>query len=168
MCLMTTKQAYFFMIRIRKALPADAAFIAEHAHRMLDFNLPGWRTNEKDIMVKADINHLTKALQADDKNDVMFIAEDASNKPLGFVRVNIQTDYFTNEEHAHVNDIVVTGEAEGKGIGKLLLAKADEWAKAKGARWITLNVFDENSRAKKVYEKAGYKIEWIKYLKELK
>lgn len=154
-------------MRIRKAMPEDAPFIAQHAHRMLDFKLPDWRANEKDIMVKADINHLTKALQASDENDAMFIAEDESNKPLGFVRVNIQTDYFTGEEHAHVNDIVVTKDAEGKGAGKLLLAKADEWAKEKNARWITLNVFDENFRARNVYEKAGYKIEWLKYLKVL-
>jgi len=154
-------------MRIRKAMPEDAPFIAQHAHRMLDFKLPDWRANEKDIMVKADINHLTKALQASDENDAMFIAEDESNKPLGFVLVNMQTDYFTGEEHAHVNDIVVTKDAEGKGAGKLLLAKADEWAKEKNARWITLNVFDENFRARKVYEKAGYKIEWIKYLKML-
>ena len=154
-------------MRIRKAMPEDAPFIAQHAHRMLDFKLPDWRANEKDIMVKADINHLTKALQASDENDAMFIAEDESKKPLGFVQVNMQTDYFTGEEHAHVNDIVVTKDAEGKGAGKLLLAKADEWAKEKNARWITLNVFDENFRARKVYEKAGYKIEWIKYLKEI-
>ena len=65
-------------MRIRKALPEDAAFIAAHAHRMLDFKLPDWRANEKDNMVNADINHLTKALQTDDENDAMFIAEDES------------------------------------------------------------------------------------------
>ena len=63
--------------------------------------------------------------------------------------------------------IVVTTEAEGKGAGKLLLEKADAWAKEKHARWITLNVFNENFRARSVYEKAGYKIEWVKYLKNL-
>ncbi len=155
------------MIILRKATSADATFIAQHARRMLDFKLPGWRANEKDVMIKADINHLTKALQTNDENDSIFIAEDELNNALGFVRVNIQTDYFTGEQHVHVNDIVVTSEAEGKGIGKLLLAKADEWAKEKNVRWITLNVFDENLRARAVYEKAGYKIEWIKYLKEV-
>ena len=151
---------------IRKA-SAKMRFIAQHAHRMLDFNLPEWRANEKHKMVNADINHLTKALQTNNENDAMFIAEDELKNPLGFLRVNMQTDYFTEEQHAHVNDIVVTAEAEGKGAGKLLLAKANEWAKEKNARWITLNVFDENFRARKVYEKAGYKIEWIKYLKVL-
>jgi GNAT superfamily N-acetyltransferase len=152
---------------IRKALPDDAAFIAEHAHRLLDFKLPGWRVNEKDEMVKADIQHITKALAANNANDCVFIAEDELNKPTGFVRVVLQTDYYTGKQHAHVNDIVVIAEAEGKGVGKLLLNKADEWAKENNVRWITLNVFDENLRARTVYEKAGYKIEWIKYLKTL-
>ena len=49
----------------------------------------------------------------------------------------------------------------------MLLEKADDRAKEQKARWITLNVFEENTRARKVYEKAGYKVEWIKYLKEL-
>jgi ribosomal protein S18 acetylase RimI-like enzyme len=156
------------MITIREALPADASFIAQHAHRMLDFKLPEWRRQEKPEMIQADIHHITKALEAADANDCIFIAEDETGKPVGFVRVNIQADYYTGEQHAHVNDIVVAAEAEGKGVGKLLLEKADAWAKDKQARWITLNVFNENFRARAVYEKAGYKIEWIKYLKNLK
>jgi GNAT superfamily N-acetyltransferase len=155
------------MATIRKALPEDAAFIAEHAHRLLDFELPGWRVKEKNEMVKADIGHILKALQADNENDCLFIAEDAAGKPMGFLRVVMLADYYTGEQHAHVNDIVVTAEAEGKGIGKLLLEKADEWARDNHARWITLNVFNDNLRARAVYEKAGYKIEWIKYLKTL-
>ena len=156
------------MITIREALPADAAFIAQHAHRMLDFKLPEWREQEKTRMIQADVHHITKALKAADANDCVFIAEDKTSKPIGFMRMVIQADYYSGEQHAHVNDIVVTAEAEGKGVGKLLLAKADAWAKDKQARWITLNVFDKNFRARSVYEKAGYKVEWIKYLKDLK
>jgi len=155
------------MITIRKALPHDAIFIAGYAGRMLEFNLPEWRAPEKDVMIQADINHLKRALQADDTNDAVFIAEDDLKNQLGFLRVNMQEDYFTGEQHAHVNDIVVKGTAEGNGIGKMLLQKADDWAKEKKARWITLNVFNGNHRAKSVYEKAGYEIEWLKYLKVL-
>jgi ribosomal protein S18 acetylase RimI-like enzyme len=81
--------------------------------------------------------------------------------------MTVQTDYYTKEQHAHITDIVVIGEAEGKGVGKALLAKGDEWARERGARWITLNVFESNKHAQRVYEKAGYQKEWIKYLKEL-
>ena len=156
------------MITIREALPADAGFIAQHAYRLLDFKLPEWREQEKNEMIQADINHITKALEAADANDCVFIAEDETGKPIGFIRIVMQADYYSGEQHAHVNDIVVIADGEGKGVGKLLLAKADAWAKDKHARWITLNVFDENIRARAVYEKAGYKIEWIKYFKNLK
>jgi len=83
------------------------------------------------------------------------------------MRVVLLKDYYTGEKHAHVNDIVVTKESEGKGVGKLLLQKADEWAIENKVRWITLNVFEENRRARSVYEMQGYHMEWIKYLKQL-
>ena len=155
------------MITIRKALPTDADFIAAHAHRLLNFDLPAWRMNEKDNMVQADVQHITRALIKDDPEDCIFIATDAENKACGFLRVVLQKDYYTGEKHAHVNDIVVTSESEGKGVGKSLLKKADEWAIDKKVRWITLNVFEMNSHARAVYEKQGYNMEWIKYLKQL-
>jgi ribosomal protein S18 acetylase RimI-like enzyme len=153
------------MITIRKALAADADFIRKHAYRLLDFDLPAWR--EKPQMTQADITHITHALSANKPDDCIFIAVDENDKRCGFIRVLMQTDYYTGELHAHVGDIVVSAAFEGKGIGKLLLAKADAWAKENKARWITLNVFEGNRHARAVYEKAGYKVEWIKYLKEL-
>ena len=155
------------MITIRKAIPGDADFIAQHAHRLLNFILPAWRVHEKDKMIQADIQHITNALLKDDPDDCIFIAVDTENRACGFLRVIVQKDYYTGEKHAHVNDIVVTRESEGKGIGKLLLQKADEWAADRKSRWITLNVFEENKHARAVYEKQGYHAEWIKYLKQL-
>jgi len=154
------------MITIRKALPEDAEFIASHAYRLLNFNLPAWRTNEKEEMIQADIQHITNALLKDDPDDCIFIAMD-EERACGFVRIVLQKDYYTGEKHAHVNDIVVITQAEGKGIGKLLLQTADDWATARKSRWITLNVFEANKHARAVYEKQGYHMEWIKYLKQL-
>ena len=154
------------MITIRKALPADADFIKKNAYRLLDFDLPSWR-HDKEEMTKADILHITNALMPDDPGICVFIAVEQEDVPLGFIHLVMQTDYYTGESHAHITDIVVITEAEGKGIGKLLLAKADEWAHERKSRWITLNVFEGNRHARAVYEKAGYHAEWIKYLKPL-
>ena len=156
------------MITVRKSVPGDAVFLAKHAYRLLQFDLPSWRNNERDEMTKADIRHLSNALTSADPDVEIFIAVDSSGQPCGFIHVVMQTDYYTGEPHAHLTDIVVIAEAEGKGVGKILLQKADEWAKQKNARWITLNVFDGNDRARTVYEKAGYKAEWIKYLKPIR
>jgi len=96
------------------------------------------------------------------------VAVDPSGKPCGFIHLTLQPDYYTGELNAHITDIVVIAEAEGQGVGKLLMERADEWAREKHARWITLNAFEGNTHARKVYEKAGYEIEWIRYLKQLK
>lgn len=156
------------MITIRNGLPEDADFIAAHAYRLLEFGPPPWRKPEHDQMTKADARHITAALLADDPDKSVLVAVDTSGKPCGFIHLTMQPDYYTGDLNAHITDIVVIAEAEGQGVGKLLMEKADEWAREKQARWITLNAFEGNSHARKVYEKAGYEIEWIRYLKQLK
>ena len=156
------------MTSFKKATAEDIPFIEQHAYRLLDFNLPDWRKPDADIMTKADINHNTAAILGNKPDTEVFIAFDDTGERLGFLHMTMQTDYYTNEKHAHITDIVVIKSAEGKGVGKLLMEQADAWALQKGARWITLNVFDNNKHAQSHYEKAGYKKEWIKYLKELK
>jgi GNAT superfamily N-acetyltransferase len=153
------------MITIRKGKPEDEAFIVKHAYRLVEFGPPQWRKKEE--MTPADIKHITTALSSGDPNKEILIAEDSNGNPCGFLHMTLQTDYYTGEIHAHITDIVVAKEAEGKGIGKFLLEKADQWALEKKSRWITLNAFEGNTHARAVYEKAGYQQEWIKYLKRL-
>jgi ribosomal protein S18 acetylase RimI-like enzyme len=153
------------MITIRTSTPEDAEFIAAHAYRLVEFGPPDWRNQES--MTRADIKHINSARQSNNPDIAVFIAIDNIGEPCGFIHLNMQTDYYTDEQHAHITDIVVIQNAEGRGVGKLLLQKADDWAREKNARWITLNVFEGNTHAQAVYEKAGFKKEWIKYLKQL-
>jgi ribosomal protein S18 acetylase RimI-like enzyme len=153
------------MITIRKSTPADAEFIAAHAYRLVEFGPPKWR--DPQVMTAADIKYNTAAVLSTDPDIETFIAIDAAGEACGFIYLTIQTDYYTQERHAHITDIVVTKKAEGKGVGKLLLQKADEWARQKKLRWVTLNVLEGNTHAQAVYEKTGFQKEWIKYLKQL-
>jgi len=146
---------------------SDIPFIEEHASRLLDFGPPSWRMPDLEKMVAADIRHNMEAILSIDPGVEIFIALDEEGNPAGFLHMTLQNDYYTKEQHAHITDIVVVKSAEGKGIGKFLMEKADEWAREKKSRWITLNVFEDNRHARLHYEKAGYKKEWIKYLKEL-
>ena len=56
---------------------------------------------------------------------------------------------------------------EGHGIGRILLDKAEDWAREQSCSLLTLYVFSNNSRARKVYEKLGFKEEVTKYVKPL-
>lgn len=156
------------MITIRNARPDDEEFIKAHAYRLLEFGPPAWRVQEHDQMTEADIRHILKALRSSDPDNPVFVAIDDSGNRCGFLHMIMDTDYYTGESHAHLTDIVVIPEAEGKGIGKFLLQKAEEWAVQKNSRWITLNAFVGNRHARTVYEKVGYQQEWIKYLKQLR
>lgn len=50
-------------------------------------------------------------------------------------------------------------EAQGKGIAKSLLEKAEDWAKQKGISRLELTVLEANERARKLYEKADFEAE---------
>lgn len=155
------------MINFRKATNDDISFIEAHAYRLLEFGPPEWRVNDLDNMVRADIHHITQAILSDDPDMAVFIGLNEEGKPVGFIHLSMQTDYYTGQSHAHLNDIVVVKSEEGKGIGQQLLRKAEQWAKEKESRWLTLNVFNENTNAQRSYEKAGFQREWVKYLKTI-
>jgi ribosomal protein S18 acetylase RimI-like enzyme len=76
-------------------------------------------------------------------------------------------DYFTGEQHGHVSVIAVTRAAEGRGVGRALMAYAERWARERGHSRLTLSVFESNRRAQKLYERAGFEVEMRRYTKQL-
>lgn len=98
----------------------------------------------------------------------MLVAEDPSGTPLGFVWLKTDRDYFTGDPVGHVIDIAVVPSAEGRGVGRALLEAAERWAVDAGYRYLTLHVFAGNDRARRLYERVGYEIEWTRMLKRLR
>ncbi len=58
--------------------------------------------------------------------------------------------------HAKIGDIVVTREHRRSGVGRMLMAAASDWAKARGAAEIELTVWDFNRDATALYESLGF------------
>ena len=61
--------------------------------------------------------------------------------------------------------IVIIGT--GGRLGAALMRAAEDWARARGYTKLTLNVFEGNTRARTMYERFGYKVETVKYVKTL-
>jgi GNAT superfamily N-acetyltransferase len=152
-------------VKVRPAEPADEAFILRLTEQLGSFPVPHWRTPAE--IAAADHIVLLDALHESEPDTSVLVAEEAPGKTLGYVFTSTREDYFTHERHAHVEVLAVEPAAQHQGIGRLLMDAAESWARGRGYRRITLNVFAQNERARQMYERLGYLPETIHYLKEL-
>ncbi|HVG21197.1 MAG TPA: GNAT family N-acetyltransferase [Blastocatellia bacterium] len=152
-------------IRIRPATLDDKEFITSLLPRLVEFGPPPWRDATQ--MTATDTQVLCESLSTPSSGVAIFIAEAESGAALGFIHLKTATDYYTREEHGHIADIVVAPEGEGRGIGRELMAKGEEWARSKGYRWLTLRVFVKNLHAREVYKRLGYGEDIMSYVKDL-
>ncbi|CAG1017020.1 diamine N-acetyltransferase [Anaerolineales bacterium] len=150
---------------IRLFISSDVNFIESLIPRFSEFDLPAWR--QKEEIDNANLASLKKAMEMPGPDSAIFIAEDEAGKRAGFLHLQIQTDYFNGSKVAYISDIAVDSSFEGQGVGRTLLDKAEDWAREQGCSLLTLYVFSNNSRARKVYEKLGFKEEVTKYVKPL-
>lgn len=152
-------------ILIRAAHAADAEWILPLSARLHDFGPPPFRPRPE--MDAAVARAIWQALDAPGRGAAVFVAEDSERTPLGFVHVHTAHDFFTGEEHGHVSDIVVASGAEGRGVGRALMAAGEGWSRARGHRLLTLNVFGANTRARELYERLGFAADTTKLVKVL-
>jgi len=152
-------------IQIRPASIGDKEFIISLLPRLGEFGPPPWRDVAQ--MLATDTQVLSDKLMNQPSGTAIFIAEDDQGVALGFIHLQTGTDYYNHEEHGHIADIIVAPEGEGRGIGRVLIEKGEEWARSQGFRWLTLSVFAQNLRAREVYQRLGYGEDIMKYVKEL-
>jgi ribosomal protein S18 acetylase RimI-like enzyme len=153
-------------IQIRTAKTEDMEFIVSLVSRLTGgFELPSWRESKQMNAVDAEV--LSRVLLTNPPESIILVAEDKNGISLGFIHLNVSTDYYNPEKHGHISDIIVAPNGEGRGVGKALMAAAEEWGRNNGFKYLTLNVFKNNTRARRLYEKLGYGEDTIKYRKEL-
>ena len=105
-----------------------------------------------------------------DENLALLVAE-AGEKLVGFVHVIVRDTpampVFVPRHYAIVDGIVVKSGFQKHGIGKVLMDKMQEWAIARGAASIELNVYEFNETAISFYQRLGYQTVSRKMSKEL-
>lgn len=153
-------------VRVRPAAAADRGFILGVVPRLRAFGEPPLRP--ADALDEAERRALERALATPKADAVLLVAEIHSEGMVGIAYAETGVDYFTGERHGHLAIIAVTESGEGRGVGRALLAAVERWAAERGYRYLTLNVFAENARARHVYERAGYAPDTIRYFKELR
>jgi GNAT superfamily N-acetyltransferase len=152
-------------ITVRRAEPRDRAFILSLAPRLTEFGPPAWRDTA--AMHATDRDVWEAALDSSSDGVAVFVAEDPEGRALGFIHLQAGHDYYQHDAHAHIADVIVAPDADGQGVGRLLVATAEAWARERGACWMTLNVFAGNQRARDLYARLGFGEDMIKYVKVL-
>lgn len=152
-------------VHIRVARPSDRNAVLALVPRLRAFGSVPLRSPE--ALDRAEHNALDRALGDPKPDAIVLVAELAEVGVVGVAYVQTATDYFTGEQHAHLAILAVSDLAEGRGVGRALLAATDGWTEARGYRYVTLNVFEGNTRARAVYERAGFAPDTLRYYKEL-
>ena len=148
-------------ISIRTAQPADREFVIEIAERLASFDVPTWR--DKPELVEGDRRALRRWFEAPKDDEALVIAE-IDGKPAGYAYLVTLIDYFNERPHAHLSVLAVAEDAEGQGVGSALLDHSVAWAKARRSDRLTLSALVTNSRARSLYERKGFAVEYVRYV----
>ncbi len=151
-------------ITARAGSAVDRDFVIDTARRFAAFGPPPWRSALE--IVAGEVRCLDDFFDGRLQGPSLLIAEVAGTR-AGFALLEPAIDYFSGEPHGHLGMIAVTDAAEGRGAGAALLRAAEDWAREQGYPRLTLNVFEGNQRARQVYERFGYQVETVRYVKAI-
>jgi ribosomal protein S18 acetylase RimI-like enzyme len=155
---------------LRPATTADADFIRALTARFLAAGTPPWRDAARiAIFHRRGVGEIAELVAADcvRPEEAVLIATDPDRTRLGFIHLRPDVSGLTLEQQGYVNALAVTEEAAGRGIGRMLLAAGEEWARERGYRYLALETFGDNRNARAFYSHLGYEEETLKLVKVL-
>jgi GNAT superfamily N-acetyltransferase len=151
------------VLKILKATAADYEDMLELFPRLASFDLPENRNPEH--LWADDARILADWVSGNRDDCFVHVAKDEEGRVLGVAMVTLKPELLSHAPSAHLEALVVAGDAEGRGVGGSLLAAAEKEARQHGALSMSLHAFARNQRARDVYERAGYDGELIRYIK---
>lgn len=100
------------------------------------------------------IRRLVPALLEHPGAHVLLAWEDA--RPVGVATCFVGFSTFAARRLLNVHDLGVAPDARGRGVGRALLAHAEALARALGCSKLSLEVLEDNARARRVYASFGF------------
>lgn len=141
------------MITISQATSKDIPIIQEIAHKT-------WPITYGSILSKAQLDYMLDLMYSDAS-----LLEQLKTKPLFFLAyeddvclgfTSCENNYL-NKNVTRLHKIYILPEAQGKGVGKLLIEKVIALAKENQSEVISLNV-NKFNKAVSFYKKIGFEI----------
>ncbi|MDP1569925.1 MAG: N-acetyltransferase [Vicinamibacterales bacterium] len=154
--------------RLRDATADDRPALLALLPRLAAFELPTDRRAED--LWHGDAQLLERFLDghAPDCFALVAVPDDNSAREVwGLAFVRLQPEPLSHDPSAHLEALVLAPSAEGQGMARALIAAAEDRARERGAQHMTLHVFESNTRARGLYDRAGYAAEILRYRKTL-
>lgn len=123
-----------------------------------------------------DFSHLAQTVEQYLSKDtplwwVEFLDEEAgsgkSAKAIASLWLGNAVDQLKGSRHTHIFLLYVAREHRRQGIGTALMHHAEDWARARSDRQISLQVFLSNQPAVNLYHQLGYQTESLLMVKSL-
>ncbi len=153
-------------IIIRPADPADTEFLSSLSPRLSGVPGPSW--HDLAAMEGFQVRYMAETFAPAAREEAStLIAWSSDGRRLGYIHVRPGKDGVSDEPCGYVSLLALTEEAEGKGIAGRLMDAAEAWARARGYRLLSLDVFADNRRAIDFYGRRGFKRETIRMVKPL-
>lgn len=151
-------------INIRSVFETDRAFIFELSPHLAEVANLKWHTDS--AMQKMQDDYITEILALNSIAQITLIAEQ-NNTSLGFIHACEHKDGISGETCGTVTLLAVSPNAQGMGVGKLLMNAAETWAREQGYRLLHLEVFAKNDKARGFYQNLGFEAEMLHMIKPL-
>jgi ribosomal protein S18 acetylase RimI-like enzyme len=132
-------------ITVREAAPADAPVIGRLLH---DFNTEYLDVTPGPEALAARIGELLKA-----GDTVALLAGDG---PDGLAVLRFRPAIWSAGQECYLAELYVVPPLRGRGIGRALMERVLEVAKARGADWIDLGTSEDDVAARALYERMGF------------
>jgi RimJ/RimL family protein N-acetyltransferase len=142
---------------VRRADPADAAALVELASAV-GAEPEGWLLSDARWRSVGDERRYLRALRGSGLGAVLVAERDG-----GIVgRLSLGRDAHPSSSHVADLGLMVAQAHRRTGVGSVLLAAAEAWARPAGIGKLELHVFPYNEAAIALYEKAGYEREGLR------
>ena len=131
-------------IKVRLAREADVVRLADLSGQL------GYKATPEEVL---------RRLQqvAGDPQHGIFVAETPEGSVIGWVHVE-ERRLIESEHRAEINGLVVDETYRSRGVGRLLLEHAEQWARERELRSVVLRSNVIRARAHAFYERLGYQV----------
>ena len=98
---------------------------------------------------------------------IALVAEDSEGSVVGVMTARVFWVIHLDAPLAWLTALVVLDSARGRGVGSMLLERAEHWAAQKGAQKISLSSAMHRTETHSYYDNRGYARSGLRFTKEL-